>query len=68
MYAIAFDLESAKLKEHYGEPYNNAYLEIGKELKDLGFDWIQGRRIGAILLGLLKIKLAVINCKNPTSF
>ncbi len=22
MYAIAFDLESAKLKEHYGEPYN----------------------------------------------
>lgn len=42
MYAIAFDLEIAKLKEHYGDPYNNAYLEIGKELKILGFDWTQG--------------------------
>ena len=22
MYAISFDMEVAKLKEHYGEPYN----------------------------------------------
>jgi virulence-associated protein VapD len=42
MYAIAFDLEVAKLKVSYGDPYNNAYLEIGKELKTLGFDWTQG--------------------------
>lgn len=42
MYAIAFDLEVAKLKEHYGDPYNSAYLEIGKELKTLGFEWTQG--------------------------
>jgi virulence-associated protein VapD len=28
MYAIAFDMEIAKLKEHFGEPYNNAYVEI----------------------------------------
>lgn len=42
MYAIAFDLEIAELKKHYGEPYNGAYLEIGKELKALGFEWTQG--------------------------
>ncbi|PIE55217.1 MAG: virulence protein [Dethiosulfovibrio peptidovorans] len=42
MYAIAFDLEVAKLKENYGDPYNNAYLEINKELKNIGFNWTQG--------------------------
>jgi len=42
MYAIAFDLEVAKLEEHYGKPYNNAYLEINKELKSNGFEWTQG--------------------------
>lgn len=41
MYAIAFDLEIAELKIHYGDPYNNAYLEVGKELKALGFEWTQ---------------------------
>jgi virulence-associated protein VapD len=30
MYAIAFDMVIADLKEYYGEPYNNAYFEIGK--------------------------------------
>ena len=30
MFAIAFDMEVAKLKKLYGEPYNNAYFEIGK--------------------------------------
>ena len=42
MYAIAFDLEVAELKKHYGEPYNNAYAEIGKELKTFGFERAQG--------------------------
>lgn len=42
MYAIAFDLEIAQLKQHYGDPHNNAYLEINKELKAIGFDWTQG--------------------------
>lgn len=42
MYAIAFDMEIAELKKHYGEPYNPAYDEIRKELNDLGFDWTQG--------------------------
>jgi virulence-associated protein VapD len=42
MYAIAFDLEIAKLKIHYGESHNNAYFEIREELKTLGFEWTQG--------------------------
>jgi virulence-associated protein VapD len=42
MYAIAFDMEIAKLKENYGEPYNSAYDEIRKTLDILGFDWTQG--------------------------
>jgi virulence-associated protein VapD len=28
MYAISFDMEVAKLKEHYGEPYNKAYGQL----------------------------------------
>jgi len=42
MYAIAFDMEIAKLKENYGEPYNPAYDEIRRTLDNLGFKWVQG--------------------------
>lgn len=42
MYAIAFDMEIAKLKEHFGEPDNNAYVEIGRILEANGFSWTQG--------------------------
>jgi len=42
MYAIAFDMEIAKLKQFYGEPYNAAYDEIRKTMDNLGFEWIQG--------------------------
>ena len=42
MYAISFDMEKAKLKEHYGEPYNKAYDEIRLFMDDLGFVWAQG--------------------------
>ena len=42
MYAIAFDLEVAELKQRYGDPYNNAYFEIRAELDALGFEWTQG--------------------------
>jgi virulence-associated protein VapD len=37
MYAISFDMEVAKLKEHYGEPYNKAYDEIRAMMEELGF-------------------------------
>jgi len=39
VYAISFDMEVAKLKENYGEPYNPAYDEIRKTMRDLEFDF-----------------------------
>ena len=42
MFAIAFDLVISNLKVHYGEPYNNAYVEIRQELRQCDFEWIQG--------------------------
>lgn len=42
MYAISFDMEVSKLKEHYGEPYNKAYDEIRALMCDLGFECVHG--------------------------
>jgi len=42
MYALSFDMEVAKLKEHYGEPYNKAYDEIRVVMSEMGFNWAQG--------------------------
>lgn len=42
MYAIAFDMVIADLKEHYGEPYNNAYFEIKSVLREYEFYNTQG--------------------------
>jgi virulence-associated protein VapD len=42
MYAIAFDMVIADLKEHYGEPYNNAYFEIKTILREYEFYNTQG--------------------------
>ncbi len=42
MYAVAFDLKIDDLKREYGEPYDNAYEEIRRELEVLGFDRAQG--------------------------
>lgn len=42
MYAISFDMLIADLKQHYGEPYNNAYFEIKKELRQFDFYNTQG--------------------------
>ncbi|GHT25450.1 endoribonuclease VapD [Planctomycetales bacterium] len=42
MYAIAFDLTISDLKTFYGDPYNNAYAEIQKELKAFDFENTQG--------------------------
>ena len=42
MFAIAFDMVVADLEKHYGQPYNNAYFEIGKELRKYGFYNAQG--------------------------
>lgn len=42
MYAIAFDLVIVDLKKNYGEPYNNAYFEINKVLRQYDFYNTQG--------------------------
>ena len=42
MYAIAFDMDIESLREHYGDPCNNASLEIRKILEEHGFLWQQG--------------------------
>lgn len=42
MFAIAFDMVITYLKEHFGEPYNNAYFEIKTELRQYDFFNTQG--------------------------
>jgi virulence-associated protein VapD len=42
VYAIAFDMDIEQLRIHYGDPYNNAYLEIRRVLEQHGFQWQQG--------------------------
>src|SRR3982751_308837 len=42
VYAIAFDMDIEQLRANYGDPYNNAYLEIRKLLQKHGFTWQQG--------------------------
>lgn len=42
MYAIAFDMDIDSLRNNYGDPYNNAYIEIRKVLQKHGFTWQQG--------------------------
>jgi virulence-associated protein VapD len=42
VYAIAFDMDIEQLRAHYGDPYNNAYLEIRRVLERHHFQWQQG--------------------------
>jgi virulence-associated protein VapD len=42
VYAIAFDMDIEQLRIHYGDPYNNAYLEIRRVVEEHGFQWQQG--------------------------
>jgi virulence-associated protein VapD len=42
VYAFAFDMDIEALGTHYGDPYNNAYLEIRRVLQRHGFTWHQG--------------------------
>lgn len=37
MFAISFDMVIVDLKYNDGEPYNNAYFEIGKALRKYEF-------------------------------
>jgi virulence-associated protein VapD len=42
VYAIAFYMDIDALRANYGDPYNNAYLEIRRVLQRHGFTWQQG--------------------------
>ncbi len=42
VYAIAFDMDIEQLRVHYGDPYNNAYLDIRRVLERHQFQWQQG--------------------------
>src|SRR5436309_12895557 len=42
VYAIAFDMDVEQLRVHYGDPYNNAYVEIRRVLEGHQFQWQQG--------------------------
>ncbi len=42
MFAISFDMVIVDLKNYYGEPYNNAYFEIGKVLRKYEYYNTQG--------------------------
>ena len=42
VYAISFDMDIEQLRVHYGDPYNNAYLEIRRVLERHQFQWQQG--------------------------
>ena len=42
VYAIAFDMDTESLRQHYGDPSNGAYLEIRRVLERFGFRWQKG--------------------------
>jgi len=42
VYAIAFEMDIEQLRIHYGDPYNNAYIEIRRILEGHQFQWQQG--------------------------
>lgn len=64
VYAIAFDMDIESLRSNFGDPYNNACLEIRKVLQKHGFTWQQGsvyfgdERINAVTCVLAVIDLS----------
>ena len=62
VYAIAFDLDIEQLRVHYGDPYNNAYLEIRRVLEGHQFQWQQGSvYFGGPAVTAASVMLAVID-------
>jgi virulence-associated protein VapD len=62
VYAIAFDMDIEQLRVHYGDPYNNAYLEIRRVLEGHGFQWQQGSvYFGGASVTAASVMVAVID-------
>lgn len=62
VYAIVFELDIESLRDSYGDPYNNAYIEIRKILQEHGFTWQQGSTyFGGDKINAVTCVLAVID-------
>ena len=62
VYAIAFDMDIEQLRLHFGDPYNNAYLEIRRVLEGHGFQWQQGSvYFGTSAVTAASVMVAVID-------
>jgi virulence-associated protein VapD len=62
VYAIAFDMDIEQLRIHYGDPYNNAYLDIRRVLERHQFQWQQGSvYFGGPAVTATSVTLAVID-------
>jgi virulence-associated protein VapD len=62
VYAIAFDMDIEQLRVHYGDPYNNAYLEIRRVLEQHQFQWQQGSvYFGGPSVTAVSVTVAVID-------
>jgi virulence-associated protein VapD len=62
VYAIAFDMDVEQLRVHYGDPYNNAYLEIRRVLEQHSFQWQQGSMyFGSAAVTAASVMVAVID-------
>ena len=62
VYAIAFDMDIDSLRQTYGDPYNNAYLEIRRVLERHGFKWQQGSvYFGAASVTAASVMVAVVD-------
>ncbi|WP_246523492.1 virulence factor [Gemmata palustris] len=62
VYAIAFDMDIEQLRIHFGDPYNNAYLEIRRVLERHQFQWQQGSMyFGGPAVSAATVMVAVID-------
>ena len=62
VYAIAFDMDIEQLRVHYGDPYNNAYVEIRRVLEGHQFQWQQGSvYFGGPAVTAVSVMVAVID-------
>jgi virulence-associated protein VapD len=62
VYAIALDMDIEQLRVHYGDPYNNAYLEIRRVLERHQFQWQQGSMyFGGPAVTAASVMVAVID-------
>ena len=62
VYAIAFDMDIEQLRSHYGDPYNNAYLDIRRVLEEHHFQWQQGSvYFGGAAVTAVTVMVAVID-------